>query len=130
MDNENHMECYIPSSEILYPGTTVTVDKSRIGSSTLTRLNLEGNSKIFYLPVGLVNEFPQLVEYYAPSCSIKEISKQNFEGLTKLKLLDLSYSSISKITKDMFEDLTSLEKLNLGEFSSFGTVISEKHVCF
>ena len=52
---------------------------------------------------------------------ISEIDHQNFDGLTNLKVLDLSHNAIEKIHDYAFQKLEKLEDLNLGvnQFSEF-----------
>jgi Leucine-rich repeat (LRR) protein len=74
-----------------------------------------GNSKISYLPVKINEAFPNLLGYSAGNCSIKTISKENFEGLSNLRELLLFENFIKKIPGDTFEDLVALEFVNLGK---------------
>jgi Leucine-rich repeat (LRR) protein len=78
-------------------------------------LTLGSNRNINYLPVLVVEKFPNLLAFYAIDCNIKEISKKNFAGLNKLKLLQLHGNQIKKINSDTFEDLILLENLSLGK---------------
>lgn len=73
-----------PTTAIDEPGTMIS---TRDG--TVRGLNLSNNKKIFYLPDNVTETFPNLEGYEAWECSVKEISKQNFQGLTKLKVLSL-----------------------------------------
>lgn len=74
---------------------------------------LFNNKQIHNLPTGVSEKFPNLLGYNAGFCSIKEISRENFKGLTKLKLLFLHYTQIEKISSETFSDLKSLETLAL-----------------
>jgi Leucine rich repeat len=75
------------------------------------------NKHIVFLPVEVSKAFPNLKSYEAGSCSIKTISKNNFEGLSKLKGLWLQDNQIKRISSETFEDLTSLVVLVLGKKS-------------
>jgi Leucine-rich repeat (LRR) protein len=77
--------------------------------------NFNYNKKIFYLPIDVAEKFPYLTVYGASDCSVKEISKLNFNGLKNLNILELSNNQIEKIDSDTFQDLVALEKLDLGE---------------
>lgn len=80
-------------------------------------IDFNGNKNIEYLPYKVYKQFPNLVEYYAPSCSIKQIAKVNFEKLTRLKFIHLSDNKIQKIAANTFGGLESLNELNLGEIN-------------
>lgn len=57
------------------------------------------------------------LKYYdAWYCSIKEISKQNFDGSTKLNFFNLFGIQIEKIASKTFEDFKNLEVLKLCEW--------------
>lgn len=78
-------------------------------------LSLHANRKIEYLPILVFQKFPNLVRYAASECSIKEISKENFERLKKLALLILSSNKIQKLRSNTFERLTGLKWIDLGK---------------
>lgn len=82
-------------------------------------LELMDNKNIFYLPVQVGVTFPNLLGYDARNCFIKEIFKENFKGLNKLRKLWLYGNLIERITSETFEDLQALEKLWLGEKKKF-----------
>jgi Leucine rich repeat len=73
------------------------------------------NKAIFYLPEKIGDMFPNLMGIGASNCALKEITKDNFKGLNKLKLLGLRKNQIKSIASDTFENLIALEKLWLGE---------------
>lgn len=77
-------------------------------------LSFYTNKKIQYLPVKVAESFPNLIAYGADNTSVKEISKENFKGLTKLRTLGLIGTEIEKIYSDTFEDLVNVEVLWLG----------------
>jgi Leucine rich repeat len=74
-------------------------------------LSLWINKKIHYLPIGVKEAFPHLEFISAGQCSVKEVSKENFAGLTSLKALWLEENRIEKIDTNTFEDLVSLKHL-------------------
>lgn len=76
-------------------------------------LSFRHNVKIFYLPDNVAESFPNLEGYTAWYCSVKEISKRNFNGLEKLKYLSLGGNQIEMIANGTFEDLVNLEFLSL-----------------
>lgn len=76
-------------------------------------IQFDENHEIKFLPVNVSEHFPNLIGISAWKCSIKTISKKNFEGLTQLIALGLGFNEIEVIDAHTFEDLTSLRKLYL-----------------
>lgn len=76
----------------------------------------EGNMNIEYLPYKIYMQFPNLQSYWAKQCAIKQISKENFEKLIRLKEIDLEFNQIQKISGNTFQGLESLTIVDLGEF--------------
>jgi Leucine-rich repeat (LRR) protein len=96
--------------------TVVTIiDDPNMTVPTVIRLNFQPNEKINYLLVKVADSFPNLEMYNALGCSVKEISKENFAGLKKLKFLNLNFNKIERINSETFEDLVTLEELHLGK---------------
>lgn len=85
-------------------------------------ISFAGNTKIEYLPYKVYLQLPNLVMYKAERCSIKQITKENFENLVRLKQIDISFNQIQKITANTFRGLHSLEEVDLSEFSMFGSL--------
>jgi Leucine-rich repeat (LRR) protein len=95
-------------------GTTVIDQKNmRIANrdGAVRGLGLWINKKIHYLPIGVKEAFPHLEFISAGQCAVREISKENFAGLSSLKALWLEQNRIEKIDTNTFEDLVSLEHL-------------------
>jgi hypothetical protein len=69
------------------------------------------NINVHFLPIAVAEKFPNLQVYALDGCSIKDVTKRNFESLAKLKILWLGRNPIEKINSDTFEDLVSLEGL-------------------
>lgn len=78
-------------------------------------LNFNNNKNIFFLPIKVAKTFPNLINFRSASCSIKDISYENFKGLNKLKFLSLRENQIEMIPCNSFEDLVDLEELYLGK---------------
>lgn len=87
-------------------------------------LELERNNMIFYLPIKIAESFPNLLALSAWDCSLKEISRKNFENLSKLKQLILYRNEIETIFYDTFADLIALEYLNLRKKNSTDSVFN------
>lgn len=74
------------------------------------------NKAIEYLPYKIYMQLPNLVTYRAQWCSIKQISKQNFEELRRLKNILLNNNKIQKISGNTFRGLEKLIEIDLSEF--------------
>jgi Leucine-rich repeat (LRR) protein len=83
--------------------------------SLIKVLDCSDNKKIQFLPENVGDRFPNLLHHRASNCNIIEVSKKNFQGLFKLRLLDLSHNQIEKIPSNTFEYLEELEQLLLRE---------------
>lgn len=77
------------------------------------------NKKIEYLPYKIYKQLPSLIEYLAYSCSIKQISKENFEKLSSLEVIRLENNRIQKILGNTFKGLERLKKVDLSKFHNF-----------
>jgi Leucine rich repeat len=80
---------------------------------SVTGINSERNKNIQFLPENVYEVFPNLEGYNSHACAIKIISKANFQGLNKLKDLNLHTNQIEMLISDSFQDLTSLNLLQL-----------------
>lgn len=82
---------------------------------TIEELDFSLNKKIRFLPIKVARTFSNLLAYFADSCSLTEISKDNFENLVNLTTLSLRENQTERIASDTFEDLKSLRGLYLGD---------------
>lgn len=82
---------------------------------SVTGLLFWQNSRIKYLPIQMSEKIPNLVAIDAQSCSVTEISYENFAGLNKLQNLILSRNKIERVYADTFKDLINLKWLALGK---------------
>lgn len=78
-------------------------------------INIGFNKNIHYLPESPSEIFPALQTYFAASCSIGAIYKDNFRDLKNLTSLNLSHNKIQTIDVDVFDDLILLRFLHLGK---------------
>lgn len=78
-------------------------------------IDYSSNKKINYLPVNPATIFPNLAIISASGCSIKSLSRQNFEGLRKLRALYLESNKIERVNSDTFKNLDELEQIFLSE---------------
>lgn len=72
------------------------------------------NKNLRSLPKNL-GVFPNLIVLDAEACSITKISKESFEGLSKLILLLLRGNQIEEIEGDTFEHIPAVQLITLGE---------------
>jgi hypothetical protein len=85
-------------------------------NETIKGLWFPGNKKVEFLPTKVLSVFPNLEAFSAPRCSIREISKENFVGLSKLEYLSLSGNQIKTVRSGTFEGLSSLTTVWLSKF--------------
>lgn len=78
-------------------------------------IDYSSNKKIQYLPVNPATIFPNLAIISASGCSIKSLSRQNFDGLRKLRALYLESNKIERVNSDTFKNLDELEQIFLSE---------------
>lgn len=79
-------------------------------------IRLDGNKRIEYLSYKIYMQFPNLDAYWAGECSIKQISKENFENLNKLIKIYLAHNQIQKISGNTFKGLGQLRVVDLSKF--------------
>jgi Leucine-rich repeat (LRR) protein len=99
---------------------TTTIESMNATISTerdgfIKGLWFNSNKNIFYLPIHVVQKFPNLAIFHADDCNVKQISSANFKGLSKLKRLSLEHNQIQTMMIDTFNDLVNLEFLSLGK---------------
>lgn len=79
---------------------------------TIEGFNAGGKGK---LEQNIGDKFPNLVVLDADSCSIKNITKENFRGLNKLRQLRLDNNEIETIDDDTFGFIPAVEYILLSE---------------
>jgi len=75
------------------------------------------NKNIKFLPIGVYKSFPDLIAFFAGSCSLTTVRRENFANLNKLKSLVLNVNKITRFNDDTFQDLIAIERLHLGELN-------------
>jgi hypothetical protein len=108
----NVKTCYMRTQTSI-DGKGFKISSSR--DENVKAINMGWNKKIIFLPESPADVFPNLEMYYAPNCVIKEITRENFRGLIKLRVLDLDYNQIEIVRSDTFQDLIAIERIHLGE---------------
>lgn len=83
---------------------------------SVNAISFSFNQKIDFLPIQVEQKFPNLIEYRAAKCALRRVTKANFEFLNKLEALRLSGNRIERIASDTFEGLFKLKLINIGSF--------------
>lgn len=82
-------------------------------------IRFDGNKRVEYLPYKTYMQLPNLVYFTASGCSLKQIIRENFEKLSRLKFLDFSFNQIQKISGNTFSGLTDIDSVELSEITNF-----------
>lgn len=113
LDFENYETCFMTYKTVINDTNFVFAD---LRDEEIEGVTFEGNKKIEYLPNKMYLQFPNVLIYKASRCSIKQISRENFENLNRLKYIELAFNEIQKISATTFEALASLVRVDLSEF--------------
>lgn len=73
------------------------------------------NKNLEYLPTNLGEKFPNLLFLATVNCSIKEITKESFKGLSLLRNLYLHSNQIEKIDDDTFDYISAIQLIALSK---------------
>lgn len=84
---------------------------------SINAISFSFNPKVDFLPIQVDQKFPNVIEYRAANCALRRVMKANFEGLDKLETLRLSGNRIEKMLSDTFDGLLKLKLINLGSCS-------------
>lgn len=68
-------------------------------------------------PIGLHKMFPNLEVFKISESSLEKLAKSSFEGMKKLKEIDIEGNNLENLPEDVFEDLIHLEYLNMAHNS-------------
>lgn len=98
-------------------------------NESVTELRMGGNKKIEFLPEDVSIPFPKLRLVDAFGCAVKEVTKQNFHGLTLVDKIVLDDNRIEKIDENSFDDLTDLNLLYMdnNKIADLPTKLFEKN---
>ena len=96
----------------------VRIAINRTDSVIKNKIYFMKNNEIYFLPIGVHEKFPNLINYSAQSCSILSISKKNFEKLRKLVRVELDENFISSIRSNTFEFLENLAYVTLSRYEN------------
>lgn len=82
-------------------------------NETIRGIDFSDNKKISFLPFKVHKTFPTLMVIAASSCSIQEISRENFKNLKMLRGLWLRNNQIETIPSNSFQDLLFIDDIDL-----------------
>ena len=105
-----YVHCSFDNTTII---SSPTVKFANPRNESVTEINGHDIKGLEYLPVDIVNSFPNVAKISIYKASLKTIAKKNFHGLNELRQLDLSYNQISSIDEDTFDDLTKIFSIDL-----------------
>ncbi|XP_037031971.1 leucine-rich repeat transmembrane neuronal protein 2-like [Bradysia coprophila] len=87
---------------------------------------ISSDSRMALIPTGIFQQFPDLVRVYFPT-GLKSVSKDDFEGASRLVELNLEHNEIESIVGDLFNNVKFLQSIFLShnrinniEASAFG----------
>jgi hypothetical protein len=98
--------------------TTDVLKSYRVSKDSDDVSEIDGNdgNSFSKLVDGIFKKYPNLESLRLENCGISQISAGAFDGLVKLKILDLNNNDIkNSIDENVFKSLTNLEKLDLGD---------------
>lgn len=113
--NMGGKSCFIQETRINTTHFVIALPDNQTQDHEMTTMRYDGNRDATYLPQKIYYQFPNLLEIYAYSCSLKIVSRDNFRNLRNLTMLDLHDNLIALISFDTFEDLISLKVLDLSK---------------
>lgn len=83
-------------------------------NENVLRMLIYNNKFIKFLPVEIVQEFPNVKYFHAIRCTITEISSNIFTNLKELTVINMQNNEIYSIDPHSFDGLHKLELLHLG----------------
>lgn len=101
----------VPYEELEYIKTTMEPFKS----ATPLEILLILGQRIIFLPSKLSEKFPKLIQLVVENSQLKALRKNDFEGMTLLKEINIERNNISKIEDGVFDEVPQLERLNLAD---------------
>lgn len=70
---------------------------------------------VLYLPMGLANFFKNLETLYVMNSNLQHLMNGDLDGLTKLKIFDVSHNPIEQLGRDFFKGHPTIEKVSFFE---------------
>lgn len=111
-DFDLYESCFLDTSTTIDSDNFVIAD---LKDEEVGAVIFNGNKKIEYLVLQIYKQFPNLYLYLAKECAIKQISKENFEKLNRLTVLNLAHNNIQKVRADTFNGVPNLSYIMLSE---------------
>lgn len=105
--------CFMDEKTVINATNFVVGDPS---DDEIGGIKFDENKNIEFLPYKIHMQLPNLIIYQASKCSIKQITKKNFEKLSRLKEIDMSFNQIRKISGNTFRGLESLTFVDISKF--------------
>lgn len=65
-----------------------------------------------YLPLNIASQFPNLEILYVMNSNVQHLFDGDLDGLTNLKVFDVSHNPIEQLGKDFFQNCVTIEKLS------------------
>lgn len=84
---------------------------SNSANENVTELLMRNNKKIEYLPQDAAVPFPNLNTINAYDCSVKSLTKLHFQGLTKMRIVNLAKNQLETIDENSFDDTVNVAGL-------------------
>jgi Leucine-rich repeat (LRR) protein len=92
---------------------TKTIEIKANDNVNFTELLFDCNENLKFLPMGMGQNFPELLSLSVFDCSLESVDRSNFIGLTELQRLALNENYLTVIEPRTFKDLASLKWLYL-----------------
>jgi Leucine-rich repeat (LRR) protein len=101
-------------------GNDVTISNANTKLSNerneeVNEINANNITGLEYLPIDIVDAFPNIRKLSFDRTNLKAVSKKNFHGLSKLGYLNINRNQISSIDEDTFDDLESIFWIHLDD---------------
>lgn len=115
--SDNFYTCHVTSASITEIDNRVIQSFTGVHGNDKTDNDVEAiffeETKINFFPRGLHKIFPQLMAIRIYHCGLKDITKDDLEGLENLELLDLCENDLETLPSNLFEGMIKLKKINL-----------------
>lgn len=115
--NDSRYTCSCINLKVIDDNTIITsvLGANRIEwkNSNVTKFLTYRDNNITYLPIGLGETFPSLVDLRLTFSDVRFVKRENFMNMTKLVQLNLTGNKIESISEETFWDLPKLEFLSL-----------------
>lgn len=115
--NNSRYTCSCVNLTVVSDNTIITsvlgANRVEWKNSNVTKFLTYRDNNITYLPIGLGETFPALVDLRLTFSDVRFVKRENFLNMTKLVQLNLTGNKIESISEETFWDLPKLEFLSL-----------------